>query len=71
MPQPHKREALTIPLHLFCSSCCCLMHLTTAHVTADGTESIGLYVTSVLPRRCGNTRRLLANAAEFVSALAC
>jgi hypothetical protein len=40
MPQPHKRDALTVPLHLFCSNCSCPMHLTTAHVTADGTEKI-------------------------------
>jgi hypothetical protein len=40
MPQPHKRGALTVPLHVLCPNCCCPTHLTTAHVTADGAEKI-------------------------------
>jgi hypothetical protein len=40
MPVPWKREALTIPLHVFCPGCSCPMHLTTAHVTAEGKENI-------------------------------
>jgi len=35
-----KREALTVPLHVFCTSCSGPMHLTTAHVTAEGKENI-------------------------------
>src|SRR5262249_30696881 len=39
-PRVNKRDALTIPLHVFCPSCFCPMHLSTAHVGADGTERI-------------------------------
>jgi hypothetical protein len=40
MPQPHKPDALTVPLHPFCPNCFFPMHLTTVHVTAEGTEKI-------------------------------
>jgi hypothetical protein len=40
MPQPHKREALTVTCHLLCPNCLNPMRIRTAQVAADGREKI-------------------------------